>query len=53
MKRVSPAGTGVVRFRGRFGSRLLAPGRYRVVVTAKHRSQRSGPVRLRFKVVRG
>ena len=46
------SGAGVVRFRGRFGARLLAPGRYRVVVRAKHGGQRSGPARMRFKVVR-
>ena len=52
IKRKGKAGAGVVRFRGRFGSRLLAPGRYRVVVKARHAGQRSGPERMRFKVVR-
>jgi hypothetical protein len=47
------AGGNVVRFRGRFGSKLLKPGRYRVVVTAKHNNERSGPTRVRFRVVKG
>jgi hypothetical protein len=53
MKRKARAGTGVVRFRGRFGAKLLKPGRYRVVVTAHHKRQHSSPKRIRFKVVKG
>ena len=53
MKRKASAGTSVVRFRGRFGAKLLKPGRYRVSVTAQHKHQRSGPKRVRFKVVKG
>jgi hypothetical protein len=53
IKRSAKAGAGVVRFRGRFGPRLLAPGRYRLVATAAHRGARSKPVRIRFRVVRG
>jgi hypothetical protein len=52
IKRSAKAGKGVVRFRGRFGNRLLSPGRYRVAVTAKHHRQVAGPKRIRFKVVK-
>ena len=53
MKRKSSAGTTVVRFRGRFGAKLLKPGRYRVIVAAQHKREHSGPKRIRFKVVKG
>jgi hypothetical protein len=53
IKRSAKAGNGVVRFRGRFGQRLLRPGRYRMVATAAKQGARSKPVRIRFKVVRG
>ncbi len=52
MKRSAKAGKGVVRFRGRFGKRLLAPGRYRVGVVATHKGERAGPKRIRFKVMK-
>ena len=46
-------GTGVVRFRGRFGSKLLAPRGYRLIVTANTRNQRSSTRHVAFKVVKG
>jgi hypothetical protein len=52
IRRRAASGPGIVRFRGRFGARPLAPGRYRVVVRAEHGGQRSGPARMRFRVVR-
>jgi hypothetical protein len=52
IKRSAKAGKGVVRFRGRFGDRLLSPGRYRVAVSAKHKREHAGPKRIRFKVVK-
>lgn len=51
--RKAKRGTGVVRFRGRFGARLLKIGRHRVIVTAKRKRERAGPKRVRFKVVKG
>jgi hypothetical protein len=51
--RSSKAGTGVVRFRGRFGSKLLAPKRYRVVVTATAGPERTAARRIAFRVVKG
>lgn len=47
------AGTSVVRFRGRFGRRLLAPQRYRLVVTATAGRERTAARRLGFRVVKG
>jgi hypothetical protein len=46
-------GAGVVRFRGRFGKRLLAPRRYRVVVAASGGGERTAARRLGFRVVKG
>ncbi len=52
--RASKAGTGVVRFRGRFGSRLLKPQRYRVVVTATTPGgNRTAARHLGFRVLKG
>jgi hypothetical protein len=51
--RSSKAGTSVVRFRGRFGSKLLAPKRYRVVVTATAGSEKTAARRIAFRVVKG
>lgn len=48
-----PAGTSVVRFRGRFGNRLLTPQRYRLVVTATAGRERTTARRLVFRVVKG
>jgi hypothetical protein len=45
--------TGVVRFRGRFGGKLIAPGRYRVAVTAHRSLERTKPKRIAFRVVKG
>jgi hypothetical protein len=53
IKRSAKQGKGIVRFRGRFGTRLLKPHRYRVVVTAKHKREHAGPKRVRFRVVKG
>lgn len=52
IKRSAKVGKGIVRFRGRFGRHLLSPSRYRVVVSAKHKRERSGPKRLKFTVVK-
>jgi len=46
-------GTGVVRFRGRFGRKLLAPRGYRLIVTATTRGERSVAKHAAFKVVKG
>ena len=51
--RSARAGTSVVRFRGRFGARLLRPQRYRVVVTASAGGQRTSARRISFRVVKG
>jgi hypothetical protein len=51
--RSAKAGTGVVRFRGRFGSKLLVPKQYRVVVTASAGKERTGAKRVSFRVVKG
>jgi hypothetical protein len=50
--RSARAGTGVVRFTGRFGARPLPPRRYRMALTATHGRERSGPRYLTFTVVR-
>ena len=48
------AGTGEVRFTGRFGKRMLAPRAYRLVITASRAGQpRTAAKRLGFRVVRG
>ena len=46
-------GTGVVRFRGRFGSKLLTPRKYRLVVMANTRTQKAPHKHASFKVVKG
>jgi hypothetical protein len=51
--RKARAGSSVVRFRGRFGSRLLSPRRYRVVVVASRGGERTAARRLVFRVVKG
>ncbi len=51
--RSARAGTGVVRFTGRFGRKLLAPRRYRVVVSASAGGQRTPAKRVGFRVVKG
>ena len=53
IERSARAGTTVVRFRGRFGRRLLAPQRYRLVVTAVAGRDRTPARRLAFRVVKG
>ena len=53
IERRAQAGTGVVRFRGRFGRRLLKPHRYRLVVTASSGNERTAARRLGFRVVKG
>jgi hypothetical protein len=52
IKRSARQGTGVVRFRGRFGQHLLKPRAYRLTVTASTHGQRSGPRRVHFRVMR-
>ena len=51
--RRAQAGSGVVRFRGRFGRRLLKPQRYRLVVAASAGGERTAPRRVGFRVVTG
>ena len=47
------AGAGEVRFRGRFGRKLLAPRRYRLVVSASGGGDRTPARRLAFRVLKG
>jgi hypothetical protein len=51
--RAGKAGTGEVRFRGRFGRKLLKPHRYRVTVVARSGHERTAARRLGFRVVQG
>jgi hypothetical protein len=53
IKRNAKQGTGVVRFRGRFGKKLLKPNSYRVVATATSGRERSARKQVTFKVVKG
>jgi hypothetical protein len=53
LTRSAKKGTGVVRFRGRFGRHLLEPRAYRLVVFAFNGSDRSPSKRVTFRVVRG
>ncbi|MDA0169561.1 hypothetical protein OJ998_10745 [Solirubrobacter taibaiensis] len=53
IERAARTGTGVVRFRGRFGTRLLRPQRYRLVVTAIAGRERTAPRRVTFRVTNG
>jgi hypothetical protein len=53
IKRSSKAGTGVVRFTGRFGKRLLTRRSYRLVVTATKGREKSRPKRVVFRVTKG
>ena len=46
-------GNGVVRFRGRFGRKLLAPRGYRLVAMANTRNQKSPHKHVTFRVVKG
>jgi hypothetical protein len=46
-------GTGVVRFRGRFGKKLLQPRQYRLVAMASSGHQRSAHKHVTFRVVKG
>jgi hypothetical protein len=53
IRRAASKGTGVVRFTGRFGAKPMAPRAYRLTVTATAGREKSGPKRVRFRVVRG
>jgi hypothetical protein len=53
VSRAARAGTGTVRFTGRFGSRMLPPRQYRVAVTARSGGTTAGPKRVTFTVVAG
>ncbi len=53
INRSAKAGTGVVRFRGRFGHKLLVPKQYRVVVRASAGKERTAAKRVSFRVVKG
>ena len=46
-------GKGVVRFRGRFGRKLLEPRRYRLVAMANTRNAKSPHKHVTFRVVKG
>ena len=46
-------GTNVVRFRGRFGKKLLTPRKYRLVVMANTRTHKAPHKHATFKVVKG
>ena len=50
LQRSARKGAGVLRFRGRFHNNMLKPGRYRVLVRAKSGRQRTGNVKVGFKV---
>ncbi|MCZ4492938.1 MAG: hypothetical protein JWP53_1869 [Conexibacter sp.] len=51
--RPAKKGTGVVRFTGRFGSKPMAPRTYRLTLTASTKTEKAGPRRVAFTVVRG
>jgi hypothetical protein len=51
--RAARAGTGELRFRGRFGSRLLKPQRYRLVVAATQGREQTAARHLGFRVLKG
>ena len=53
ISRASKAGAGEVRFRGRFGRKLLKPQRYRLVVAASGGGDRTPARRLAFRVLKG
>jgi hypothetical protein len=53
VSRHGKAGVGEVRFRGRFGRKLLKPHRYRVVVVAAGGGDRTAARRLGFRVLKG
>jgi hypothetical protein len=53
IRRSASKGTGVVRFTGRFGAKPMAPRAYRLTVTATAGREKSGPKRVRFRVVSG
>ncbi|MGZ8632645.1 MAG: hypothetical protein ACXWZZ_02165 [Solirubrobacteraceae bacterium] len=53
IKRSAKTGTGVVRFTGRFGRKLLRPGSYRLVATARVKRENAGPKHVAFAVRRG
>jgi hypothetical protein len=51
--RTARAGNGELRFRGRFGKRLLKPQRYRLVISAGKGSNRTSARNLGFRVLKG
>jgi hypothetical protein len=51
LQRRAAKGAGVIRFTGRFGSRMLKPRSYRLAVTARSGTQRSGPRHVTFRVL--
>jgi hypothetical protein len=53
VKRSAKAGTGVMRFTGRFARRALAPGSHRLPVTATKAQEKAGPKHASLRVVRG
>jgi hypothetical protein len=52
IKRSAKKGTGVVRFRGRFGRHLLKPRAYRLTAMASAHGRHSAPRRVHFRVIR-
>ena len=53
ISRSAKSGASTVRFRGRFGKRMLKPQRYRFVVTAVSGRERTAARRIGFRVVKG
>ena len=53
MTRKAKKGNGVVRFRGRFGKKLLTPRQYRLVAMASTRTGKSAHKHVTFRVVKG
>jgi hypothetical protein len=51
--RAAKAGNGELRFRGRFGNRLLKPQRYRLMVAATQGRERTAARHIGFRVLKG
>jgi hypothetical protein len=51
--RAARAGNGELRFRGRFGSRLLKPQRYRLLISASQGREQTAAHKLGFRVLKG
>jgi hypothetical protein len=51
--RSAKQGTGVMRFTGRFRSKPMVPRAYRLTITARTKTEKAGPKRVAFTVLRG